>query len=342
MISVVYNYQKHIDSSKVRFDYVCFKKTSDSIQSDVEQMGSRVWYVKPGRELCDFFSNHSGAFDIVHCHPIFASELVGRTAKKHGAKAVIAHSHSTRYSDKKLSAIRNRLISCFVGFCATDYIACSEAAKVLLRSHGQSAYVMHNAIDPESFSFSAEGRKTVRDELALTDKTLLLGSVGRCEKQKNQLFLLDVAESLRELRTEFTMAIVGEGPLRRSLATEIDKRGLGTSVRLLGSRNDMTNLYSAFDCFVLPSLFEGLPVSAVEAQATGLPCMLSNRITREVAFGNAVFLPLEGGPDMWAYKAVEICGERRAAAEGLLAASGFDISEEADKLVAFYQEIEAR
>ena len=341
MIRVPYNYQLHIDPKRVAFDYLYFSEMPDTLSREVEELGSRTWHVPAGKGLVDFFREHKGEFDIVHCHPIFASQLVGWPARLNGAKAVIQHSHSTRYSDKSSSAKRNAFLARFMGLFASDYVACSDGARALLRGHGKDAYLMRNAIDSDEFAFSSEGRARVRAELDAKDGTLVLGTLGRCSQEKNQAFLFDVAEALGARGVDYRVAIAGDGPLRGALEEQISQRGLAGKVVALGSRGDARDLYSGFDCFALPSLFEGLPVSAVEAQATGLPCILSDAITSDVAFGGVSFLPL-GDAEAWADAALASHGERRPAEYGLLARSGFDINVEAAKLVEYYREIASR
>ena len=341
MTRVVYNYQLHLDSGQVAFDYLYFSEMPDTLSAEVEELGSRTWHVPMGKGLIDFFREHKGEFDIVHCHPIFASQLVGWPARLNGAKAVVQHSHSTRYSDKASSAKRNALLARFMGLFATDYVACSDGARALLRRHGKDAYLMRNAIDPDDFTFSPEGRARVRAELGAGNGTLVLGTLGRCSQEKNQAFLLDVAEALDARGVDYRVAIAGDGPLRGELEEQISQRGLDGKVIALGSRCDARDLYSGFDCFALPSLFEGLPVSAVEAQATGLPCLLSDAITADVAFGKVKFLPL-GDAAAWASAAVAAFSEREPAEQGLMARSGFDINIETDRLVEYYREIASR
>lgn len=341
MIRVPYNYQLHIDSKQVSFDYLYFFEMPDTLSMEVAELGSRTWHVPAGKGLIDFFREHKGEFDIVHCHPIFASQLVGWPARLNGAKAVIQHSHSTRYSDKSSSAKRNAFLARFMGLFATDYVACSDGARALLRGHGKNAYLMRNAVDPEDFAFSPEGRARIRAELGAGDGTLVLGTLGRCSQEKNQTFLLDVAEALGARGVDYKVAIAGDGPLRGELEEQISQRALVGKVVALGSRGDARDLYSGFDCFALPSLFEGLPVSAVEAQATGLPCFLSDTITRDVAFGKVEFLPL-GDAEAWANAVLAGSGERKPAERGLLAHSGFDINVEAKRLVEYYRQIASR
>lgn len=341
MTRVAYNYQLHIDPEQVAFDYLYFFETPDSLSTEIAELGSRAWHVPAEKGLLWFFREHKGEFDIVHCHPIFASQLAGWPARLNGAKAVIQHSHSTRYSEKPSSAKRNAFLARFMGLFATDYVACSDGARVLLRGHGEDAYLMRNAIDPDDFAFSPKGRARVRSELGAGDGALILGTLGRCSQEKNHSFLLDVAEALGARGVDYKVAIAGDGPLRGELEEQISQRGLASKVVALGSRGDTRDLYSGFDCFALPSLFEGLPVSAVEAQAAGLPCLLSDMVTTDVAFGDANFLPL-GDAEAWASAALAVFGEREPAEQSLLARSGFDINVEAAKLADHYREIASR
>lgn len=341
MTSVVMNYHKVIDPETVRFDYLYVNPPVERIL-EAESLGARVWRVpfapRPSgfAAVQRFFSEHAGEFDIVHCHQIFAPEIVGHFAKRYGAKRVIAHSHATKFSDKRLSGIRNRLISNFVGFFATDYIACSDAARVLLGRHGKEAYIMHNAIDCTRFAFDAEARSQVRSEFSVSENTLLLGTLGRLENQKNQLFLLEVMRVLKDRRVDCLLVIAGTGSLRDRILLKARELGVSDCIMLVGDRSDAPRLYSAFDVFVLPSIFEGLPVSGVEAQVSGLPCVFSDAITREVAFGECSFLPLNNAL-IWADAAVDMSGANyRSDGPRLARTAGFDITVEANRLVRHY------
>ena len=343
MTSVVMNYHHSMDRSAVQFDYLCLNSLRER-EAEARSMGAHVWYVPASTKLAktatftNFFRDHAEEFDILHCHPIFAPQLMGRVAKKYGVRAVIAHSHSTKFSEKPLSAVRNSFLSWFVGLGATDYIACSEGARVLLRHHGKDAYIMRNAIKVPGFKYSSVDRERIRDELGVNDNTLLIGTIGRCSREKNQEFLLDIAQALSKIGHSFFLVIVGDGPLRRNLESEIVSRGLNNCVTTLGSRSDTRALYSAFDCFLLPSFFEGLPVSAVEAQASGLPCLLSDAITREVAFGLVRYLPLSNG-QIWADAVIDCVGQRKPARKGLVADAGFDVDVESVKLASYYKKL---
>ena len=342
MTSVVMNYHRAIDADKVHFDYLYINPPEERI-AEAEALGARVWRVpfapRPSgfAAVRRFFSQHAGEFDIVHCHQIFAPEMVGRPAKRFGAKWVVAHSHATRFSDKRLSGMRNRFISHFVGLFATDYMACSDAARVLLGRHGKDAYILHNAIDCARFAFDEEARSQVRSELGVSEKTLLLGTLGRLENQKNQLFLPEVVRVLEDRNIDCLLVIAGTGSLRDRIVAKARDLGVSERVKLIGDRPDAPRLYSAFDIFLLPSLFEGLPVSGVEAQVSGLPCVFSDAITCEVAFGTCDFVPRDDA-GAWADAIMRMPrSESRHDGPKLARAAGFDITVEAGRLAQRYQ-----
>ena len=342
MTSVVMNYHKAIDSNKIHFDYLYINPPEERIP-EAKALGARVWRVPftpcPSgfAKVERFFAQHAGEFDIVHCHQIFAPEIVGYFAKRNGAKRIVAHSHATKYSDKLLSGIRNRFISLFVGLFATDYVACSDAARRLLGRHGKDAYVMHNAIDCACFTFDETARQQVRAELGISEHTLLLGTLGRLEPQKNQLFLSEVMRVLVDRGIDCLLVIAGSGSLRNRIINKAETLGVGNRIMLIGDRSDPQRVYSAFDIFLLPSLFEGLPVSGVEAQVSGLPCVFSDTITREVAFGECDFVPLN---DAGAWASVIMDMPRnisRNNGPNLARSAGFDIVTEAKRLSDHYQ-----
>lgn len=349
MVSVIVNYHKRIDPALVRFDYLCLNASdSSNREEEIGRLGGHVWLLsdygdKLLASISAFFCAHVGEFDIVHCHPIFGAQLVGMAAKRAGASHVIAHSHSTKFSEKELSAKRNRLLSHFVGMFATDYIACSDDARILLGRHGKGAYIMRNAIDCKSFKFDGRARDELRAELGCGEGTIILGHLGRLSPEKNQPFLLDVAKVLKDKGVDFRLVIAGSGECLPSLEAKRLDLGLEGVVNLLGSRSDAPRLYSAFDIFLLPSLFEGVPVSAVEAQVSGLPCILSDAVTREVAFGDCSFLSINNA-DTWADIVAHMDMSSfdhasRSKSHLLAGEAGFDIRVESAKLTRFYSEI---
>lgn len=347
MLSVVMNYHYAIDREQISFDYLYFNALEDRVE-EAQALGARTWYVpfsvRPGglSDIHEFFRAHDGEFDIVHCHPIFAPQVVGNSAKRAGAKRIVAHSHATKYSDKPLGGARNAIATQFIGLFATDYVACSDAARVLLGRHGKDAYIMHNAIDCAQFEYNEKARSEVRAEFGVAENTLLLGTLGRLERQKNQLFLPEIASVLSARGIDYKIVIAGTGSHKEDIEARASELGVSDHVELIGDRADAPRLYSAFDVFLLPSLFEGLPVSAVEAQVSGLPCLLADTITTEVAFGDCSFLPNDNAT-LWADMICKLdIKADRSSGPALATEAGFEINHEAQRLLEYYREILGR
>lgn len=350
MLSVTENYRHYIDASKIHFDYLYFNDLPDNRRDEIESDGCKTFLLpfqdskRPLGTIDSFFSEHDGEYDILHCHPPFAPQVFGRAAKRHGVRHIIAHSHSTKFSDKRISAARNWLLSKFLGFFATDYIACSEEARVLFGKHGKEAFILRNAIDCVKYSFDPEARSLVRGELGIDDRTLLLGSVGRLAPEKNQVFMIELLNELKLRGVACKLALAGSGNCEANLRSKAECLKLNRDVLFLGNRADTPQLYSGYDVFLLSSLFEGVPLSALEAQASGLQCILSNCITREVGIGNVLYLPINDGVELWV-EAIMASHSRRmdaAVSQELLKRAGYDIRCEANNLAKFYYAMTGR
>lgn len=351
MLSVVESYHKYLDPSKVVFDYVYFFDLPDNRKKEIESCGSRTFFLpfqearNPFACIDRFFLEHAGEFDVLHCHPPFAPQLFGKAARRHGVKGVIAHSHSTRFSDKHFSALRNRVLSQFLGFFATDYMTCSDAARVLLGRHGADAFLLRNAIECDRFAFDSSVRSATRENLGVDDGCILLGSVGRLAPEKNQSFMIDVLAELYSRGCECMLAIAGSGDLEAALRVHASEKGVSSRVLLLGNRTDTPALYAAFDVYLLTSLFEGLPISLIEAQASGLPCLVSDAITDEAFIANVRSMALNEGPGAWADAAIAIRQEaekaasKRSQAADLVKQSHYDVAQETFRLEGFYFDI---
>ena len=224
----------------------------------------------------------------------------------------------------------------------TDYMCCSELAGRWL--FGDKAYdsgkvyLLNNAIDLDKFKYNKSLRKEKRKELGISDDTLVIGHIGRFVAQKNHTFLIDIFNELHKKNPSSLLLLVGQGPLMEEIKNKVKELKLNDSVRFLGQRNDVNELYQAFDVFCLPSLYEGLPVVGVEAQASGLLCILSNAMTKETKVLDITkFMSLNNTPREWAdsilddvkrYKIIDSSKEMRS--------KNFYIKEEAKKLEKYY------
>lgn len=233
-----------------------------------------------------FKENH---FDVVHSHMLSTSRLTLKYAKQNGCKVLINHSHNSK-TEKSLKGVMKRFMILNASKYANEFLACSEEA-------GRFAYgnrkftVVKNGIDLKKFSFSAENRKKIRKELNISEKDIIFGNVGRLNVQKNQSFLIECFAKIKNSNAK--LMIIGFGELKEEIASKINEMNINEKVIMLENVKS-EYYYSAMDCFVLPSIFEGFPLTAVEAQANGCPCAFSNKITKDVKLNNNVkFLDID-------------------------------------------------
>ena len=349
VMSVIMNYYRRINRSLLQFDFMYMEEMAEDHKKEIAALGGKVFYVpypsfKPTdqKRLRQFFNQHKGEYSAVHCHPIWAAELVAREAKRSGIKHIIQHSHSTKFSDTKLSEMRNRLLMKFVGFFATDYIACSPEAAYLFgkkRVDNGDVMILPNAINLELYTFDKELRRRIREEFGCKEDTILVGNVGRLCPQKNQTFVIDIFRQIHSIIPNSKFLIVGEGALRSELEKKISDYSLNDIVLLTGKRTDVKAILSGLDVFLMPSFFEGAPVSAIEARTCGLPCILSDTITQSVKMDGVKFQSLDDSADVWAKETLDYYNsrvgyDRNDCSE--IINHGFDISKTTEQLEEYY------
>ena len=246
------------------------------------------------KELKNFFNKHHD-YDAVYSHTANQSLFIFHYAKKYGINNRFIHSHATESAADLVKKIRNNILIALTLKKATQYFACSEAAGEALFKN-KKYYVIHNAVDYDSLKFNEEKRNKIRAFYSIGEKKVV-GFVGRLVSQKNIFFLIDIAKQLPE---EFVFMIIGTGVLKDSFEKRIKEEDLEGRFLLLGEISDVNSMYSAMDYFVLPSFYEGLPVVGIEAQANGLMCLFSNKITNELKISDyCYFLEIESA-EKWA------------------------------------------
>ena len=288
--------------------------------------------------LNDFFYKHN--FDIVHCNMDMACGDFLEVAKRNGVKIRIAHAHSTNYQSKNPLRVFNSYLSkCKIPKVATNLIACSRLAGKWMYNNNDFI-IIKNALNLDEYKPNLKIREAVRLELQIKENDFVIGHVGRFEFEKNHDGLIRFFKEYNCIHKNSILVCVGDGSRKRDVEKTIKLMQLTKNVRFLGVRNDVQRIMQAFDVFVLPSLFEGLPLVGIEAQATGLPCIFSNKITSEVCIGDKCYrLPLEEKSE-WVKCLEKINGEivNYNFNKIQLRGNGYDIKEEAAKLMDFYCE----
>lgn len=336
---VVLNYYRHIDRGRVQFDFYFAAGSTVPYRAELERLGAGLYpipsYSRPlryHRALCRAF--RARGYRIVHAHLSTMSLFALLAARHAGVPVRICHDHSTAHRGEGAKALLKYALRPFNKLFATDWFACGERAGRWM--YGDKAFdagrvtVLPNAIEPARFAFDAAARRRLRAELGLAPDAFVVGHVGRFTYAKNHPFLLEVFAALQKRRPQARLLLVGEGELEQKVRQQVRALGLEKAVVFTGVRADADKLYSAMDVFCLPSNFEGMPLVAWEAQANGLPCVLSDNITREAGrSANSVFCALDRGAAAWADA---LC----AAVRGPAAAVP-DIGAEAERLTAFYE-----
>lgn len=338
---VVMNYYRHIDRERVQFDFLVDADSTLVPADEIEELGGRVFTVPPYQRLASYERDLERLFreerwPIAHSHVNALSVFPLRAAERAGVPARIAHSHSTSGGHDPAKNAMKALLRPLSNIYPTHRAACSRHAGEWLFGKGHDFTVIPNAIDLSSFWFDPVRRAAVRHILGIGDGQLLVGHVGRFSPQKNQSALVHAFALVAERRPDARLALVGEGRQRaevEALAASICPEG---SVLFLGQRDDVAGLYQAFDVFCLPSEYEGLGMVAVEAQAAGLPCILSDAVPADAdPAGTAVFLPAND-TGAWAESiAAHDVGNRQNVARSEFAC--FDVHVAASKLAQWYE-----
>lgn len=318
----IMNLVRHIDPEKVQFDYLVNYEEMIAYEQELRTMGADIIRL-PGRRkhpvahqtvYRKFFKNAGERYDGIYCNLLSLANIDDLTyAKKNKINRIIAHSHNSNDTGWDLMGIRKRLHQTHqkeLDQYAEKLFACSNMAGWFMFGENANFEVIHNAIDAERFCFSQEKRNQIRTQLKISPDIRLYGTVGRLEEQKNPGFILDVFRCLHEKDPECRFIHVGDGSLRGEIEKKIGEYGLEKAYLITGAVNDTSGYYQAMDAFIFPSLYEGLPVALIEAQAADLPCFLTDTISDEtkIVEENYHKIPLNGGAQIWAEMILGING----------------------------------
>ncbi len=350
--AVVMNYYRHIDRSKIQFDFICDEDSTNIPYEEIESLGGKVILIPPYQKVFKYHKALKKAlkeenYKIVHSHINTLSVFSLFAAKCAGVPVRIAHSHSTTNKKEKKKNLLKQMLRPFSKVFATDYMCCSELAGRWLFGNKEydkgNVYLLNNAIDLDKFKYDEKIRNEKRKEFNIDDDTLVIGHVGRFVEQKNHRFLINIFNEVHKEKENSILMLVGQGPLMEEIKEKVKALGLEKNVMFLGQRNDVKDLYQAFDVFCLPSLYEGLPVVGVEAQATGLLCLFSDEMTKETKILRSTqFLSLNQKASEWAKIIFDEYGLdfKKDILYIEMSKKGFNINVEANKIEKIYIKLE--
>ncbi len=349
--AVVMNYYRHIDKSKIQFDFICDEDSTNIPYEEIEKLGGKVILIPPYQKLFRYHKElkrilKEGNYKIIHSHINTLSVFSLFAAKCAKVPVRIAHSHSTTNKKEKKKNLMKQVLKPFSKLFATDYMCCSELAGRWLFGDKlydeKKIYLLNNAIDLHKFEYNEKIREEVRKELNIDEETFVMGHIGRFVTVKNHEFLLDVFHEIYKENKNSILVLAGQGPLKEKIEQKAKEMNLDKAVQFLGQRSDANRLYQAMDVFVLPSLYEGLPVVGVEAQAAGLLYVLSDDMTKETkVLETTTFLSLNEGAKKWADTIDNATKQfERKNMLNEMAQKGFDIQKEVKKLEEIYRKLD--
>lgn len=343
--SYMMNYYRHIDRNKIQIDFIVHGNQKGVYDDEIEELGGKIYHVPVKSK--DYFGNiralkkifNSGEYKIVHSHMDAMNMVVLKTARKCGVPIRISHSHNTKHlTSNPIKVLMNEYARKNVSRYATHLFACSSLAGEWLYGKKNidqgKVLLINNAIEVAKYQFSESSRNEMRSKLPILDDEIVIGHVGRFDYQKNHSFLLDVFKEYININPKCKLVLVGEGHLKENIINKIQNLGISDNVILAGTTDKVENYLNLFDVFVFPSLFEGLGIVLIEAQANGLPCIVSDTVPSESnVTGSISYLSLKDDIKHWAN---EIENKRKVRSKQFNALTQYDIDKEANKLQAIY------
>ena len=351
--AMIMNYMRNINRDVIKFDFLTNRDYRAAYEDEIESLGGKVYHMCPmypgkfrqyKREVREFLKAHP-EYQIIHSNLEERSYFALKEAKKLGVPVRISHSHN-RPLGFDLKLIIRYYFRFMLKYYNTHMFSCGVEAGDWLygKKNRDKVIIMNNAIDARQYTYDATKAKEMRRSLGISPEQKVIGHVGRFFPQKNHPFLIDIFKAIHEKDENTVLLLVGGGEqddhLKNEMKQKVEDLGLGECVQFLGVREDVDEVMQAFDLFLLPSLFEGLPVTMVEAQASGLPCVISDKVPIQCDItGNVKVVGLDESPVVWADVMLGYVDEyERNDTFDKVKKAGFDIQENAKWLEEFYRE----
>lgn len=341
--TLVMNIYRNIDRKKVQFDFVVHTDLKCDYDDEIEQLGGVIYHCPEYKVINhsayikwwnNFFSEHK-EYKIIHGHLDSCAAIYLKIAKQFGM-VTIAHSHNTS-EGSGIKAEVKKFLKHNLNTVSDVKMGCSkEANRWLFGDSCKDAVTIKNSVDINKFRYSEDISKAVKSELNVSDK-FVIGHIGRFQPQKNHSYLIDIFKQIFDKNSNSVLLLCGVGELKDEISKKAKALGLENNVRFLGLRDDIEKICQAFDVFLFPSLYEGLPVTLVEMQAAGVPCVISDIITDEVCITDIVEkISLDKSPQLWADDVLKYLNHNKTDTTYQIRSAGFDIKETALWLQNFY------
>lgn len=346
--TMLMNYYRHIDRNKIQFDFLCNKTKPGAYDEEIKELGGNIYH-SPGLNPIKFFKyekfmqklfKENADIKIMHSHNGELAYQSLRGAYKYGIKTRICHAHNTKIEPnlkkplKLLYKTQLKKVANNYWGCGVDAVRFYFGNKII---EDNNYFVLHNAIDVDKFVYDSKKRDLLREKLNLKDK-FVIGNVGRFMEQKNHKFILELFKVILEKEPNAVLMLLGDGELLKKMKIKAKDLNIDKSIMFMGNVDNVNEMYQAMDVFLLPSLFEGLPVVGIEAQASGLKCFFSDTITKEVKItDNVEYLSLENNSlEHWAEEILKNKEYERIDMKKNIIDAGYSIDEETKKLERLY------
>ena len=341
--TMLMNYYRNIDRDKIQFDFLTHRDERWDYDEEIESLGGKIYHLpklnpfsKSYLNALDKFFKEHKEYQIVHCHQDCLSGVVLKVAKKNGVKFTIAHAHSAS-QDKNLKYIIKTLAKKNIKKYSDKMFACGEeAGKWMFET--DNFEVLNNAIDTDLYTYNKEKADKVKKKFDIENK-FVVGHVGRFNYPKNHKFIIDVFYEVQKIKEDSVLMLVGDGDLRHEIEQKVQDLGLSDKVIFTGVRSDVNDLMQGMDVFLFPSLYEGLGIVLIEAQAAGLKCIISDTIPKDgVLTDDVTCISLTQSPIVWANEILKYQEYKRANNKEIIKKANYDIKNNAKKLEQFYIE----
>lgn len=345
--TLVMNLYRNIDKNRFQFDFVVHADEVGYFDDEIKRMGGKIHHTFKYRGKNhrtykkwwdDFFKSHR--YSLVHCHIRSTANIILSMAKKHNI-TTIAHSHSSSNGTGIRSFVKNTNQKFINRYC--DYrIACSKEAGQFLFGKSKAFEILKNGISTQEFLFAEETRENYRAENNLLTKKVYC-HVGRFDKQKNHSFLIEIFSKIKEYDDDAHLLLIGDGELKVKIVAKVSQENLTDSVSFLGKRSNIPEIMMGSDIFLFPSLYEGLGIVLIEAQATGLPCVVSSDIPNEAIINEEILSCQLKDPNEYAKAATKMIvlpnAELRKQANKSVVEAGYDIQNSVQRLEEIYSSL---
>lgn len=351
--NVIMNLYRNINRLNVQFDFVYFKDSDNSFNEEILDLGGNIHKIQL-ESIYDVFSiplninkilkDKSNLYKAIHVNfPLFGFFIFG-AAKRNGIKHLILHAHSSSYGSTFPKKIRNYILYTLSRYRSTIYLACSRPAGRFLFGKNNwdkgKVKLINNAIDCLKYEWNENTRKEYRHNFNLNEY-YVVGHIGRFSLEKNHTYILKIFKEVIKIHPKSKLMLVGAGPELDNIKNLVKQLDLVNDVIFTGVRNDIHNLLQVMDIFLMPSLFEGLPVTLVEAQASGLPCVVSDNVPFDSCIIPSLYsnIPLNFSPVKWANNVIKFKDMDRKSTYNQMKAKGFDIKEISTELESWYKSL---